>query len=400
MVKTNNYLRNITNISIVTLFSISIINIPYIVLASTSTPTSSNSPFYTEPLNYTLSFLRSTISKEYLNSFNVYNYSSYTVSEGDGWIVMNSTNYTFDYLGDSHYNNFTFNTICLENSTYHDNMLEQNFYNVSISSIPTSNGMDSVARITHIYRVVNGISASTNIFTTTEFYWFNYTKNPIGSDYNITFNASVEGIRAKGFVVEDPGNTISLLGGSINMVDKGSIINASINDGKVSMKVNGSDPITFDPITVWCTYHYPGGYAFLLSTHYTIPTTYINLATIIINSILSVIGGSSIVSALISCYISYYISDYDNFANSYSNNGNVTLYLTDGSSYVNVFGFCISTGVYMETGVYYNQDYMPFTNTFTLFLVPNYNYGIFLYEQPHSSIAPPSPYTPPWYAFW
>ncbi|MUM65774.1 hypothetical protein D1867_11100 [Acidianus infernus] len=304
---------------------------------------------------------------------------------------MNSTN---DYLGDSHYNNFTFNTICLKNFTYHDNMFEESFYNVSISSIPTSNGMDSVARIIHIYR--NGISASTYLFTTTtEFYWFNYTKNPVGSDYNITFNANVEGIRAKGFVVEDPGNTISLLDGSINMVDKGSIINASINDGKVSMTINGSDPIT-----VWCIYYYPGVYAFLLSTQYTIPTNYISLATAIINTIASVIGGSSIISGLIVGYILYYIHDFDNFANSYSNNGNVTLYLTDGSSYVNLFGFCIPTGVYMEFGAYYNQKYIPFANTFTLFLVPNYNYGIFLYEQPHSSIAPPSPYTPPWYAFW
>jgi len=54
MVKTNNYLRNITNNLIVTLFLTSIINMPYIVLASTSTPTSSNSPFYTEPLNYSM----------------------------------------------------------------------------------------------------------------------------------------------------------------------------------------------------------------------------------------------------------------------------------------------------------------------------------------------------------
>lgn len=316
---------------------------------------------------------------------------------------MNSTNYTFDYLGDSHYNNFTFNTICLKNSTYHDNMLEQNFYNVSISSIPTSNEMDSVARITHIYRVVNGISASTNIFTTTEFYWFNYTKNPIGSDYNITFNANVEGIRAKGFVVEDPGNTISLLGGSINMVDRGSIINASINDGKVSMKVNCSDPITFDPITIPYTYHYSGGYAFLLLTTATVPTSYAEDIAGVIDFITGGIAAtSSGIIGLISYYISVYVTDYAYFVNRFSNNGNVTLYFTEGWSYVDIFGYTISTGFYAETGAYYIYEYIPFTNTFILFTVPNYNpnNGEFLYEQPHSSIVPQSLYAPPWYAFW
>jgi len=95
---------------------------------------------------------------------------------------------------------------------------------------------------------------------------------------------------------------------------------------------------------------------------------------------------------------------YNAFLVAYSHNGIDTIYFMSATSFKKVnflfWSGCIPTGSYGETGVYYNGEYYPFTNSFTLLLVPNYNFGYFLYEQPHSSIIPPSPYSPPWYGFW
>ncbi|WP_218260506.1 hypothetical protein [Saccharolobus shibatae] len=375
---------------------------------------SANSSILSEPLNYTLAILNESITKEYIKSLAINNYSSggegYTVVQEYGWLIMKSINYTFNYIGEAYSNNYTFDTILLVNSTYESGILVKNEYNVTLSNIPTSNGVDSVARIVHKYIVIRGITSSqTYQSSTTQFYWFNYTRTPVGNnEYNTTFNANVEGIKAKGYVVEDPnGNNIALLSGSINVVENSNNINAKINDNEITIYTNNSnDPVTIDPNITKITESYSWGYVKGVVITSQVPVPEVTSTASIINFVVTLLFRyvNSVIVPIVSAYIFYYLTDYENFVSIYSSNGVTTLYYMEFAShvYVNLLfwsGYIVS-GLYAETGVYYNNEYYPFTNSFTLLLVPNYNLGYFLYEQPHSSLIPPSPYSPPWYALW
>jgi hypothetical protein len=314
MGKIYSYLRQIVSIFLVSIFLLSFIYIPPHTMFAI---TSSNPYLYTEPLNYTLVFLHPNITKEYIYSHCEYKYSECIISKEKGWVIMNSTNYTFIYFGKSCRDNYTFDSICLRNVTYrpYSYVVTENFYNVTIISIPTSNGMDSVIKISHKYTIIRGISPEST-WISNEFYWYNYTKKPLGDNlYNVTFNGNVEGVKTKGFIVEDPNNAkITLVSGLINIVYGSTIANATINNNKVTMYINNTDPITFDPIVIPCVYYYPCGYAVLASILSTLPegdvtgvAHAIEYISLILGEIASaVVPCIGLLVALLTTYISMY----------------------------------------------------------------------------------------------
>ncbi|BCU70735.1 hypothetical protein [Stygiolobus caldivivus] len=378
-------------------------------LASSSSTTN----LTTEPINCTLSLfhviLHFDVSQEYISSFSTSNYSGYVISNANGWVVMNNTNYTFTYFGKACYNNYTFDTISLVNTTLDGDILVKITYNITLIDIPEPNGMDSVAKITRTYMNIKGIEPEGKT-TTTQFYWFNYTKSEVGNnEYNISFNGYVGGIKATGYVVEDPGvNSITLLSGSMNIVGNDNNITAIINDNEITIYSNNSnDPMTIniDPIHFVCSYSW--GYVEGILVLSNVSETSATDIAQTIASLATPIGGlaGGMIGLVIGMYITYNAIQYKYLLETYSENGVDTLYLLYATSFekVNILFWsgCIPAGSYGETGVYYNGEYYPFTNSFTLLLVPNYNFGYFLYEQPHSSIIPPSPpYSPPWHGFW
>ncbi|QIW23880.1 hypothetical protein EWF20_06755 [Sulfolobus sp. S-194] len=405
--------RNIRAIIIITFF-ILLLPTEYIignlgiitanVLASSS---STNLPSYIEPINYVLSVLHVIVSKEYISSFSTSNYSGYVVSNANGWVVMNNTNYTFTYFGKACYNNYTFNTIQLINVTYDGDILIKIIYNITLINIPKSNGIDSVAKITRTYVIIRGIEPESET-TTTQFYWFNYTKTLVGNnEYNISFNSNIEGIKAKGYVVEDPNsNSITLASGVLNVVGDNANTKATVNNNEITIYTNTSnDPVTInvDPVEFKCSYSWGYVKGVLIETN--VPDATVNNVNWLIDEVVSLLFSSGgLVAKIIAAYIMYYSYQYDQLVNEYSYNGVATLYYMEAASHKKVtflfWSKCIVSGIYAETGVYYNGEYYPFTNSYTLMLAPNYNFGYFLYEQPHSSILPPPPYSPPWYGFW
>lgn len=382
-----------------------------IALASSSSTTN----FTTEPINYTLSLLHVIlhfdVSQEYISSYSTNNYSGYVVANANGWIVMNNTNYTFTYFGKACYNNYTFDTISLVNTTLDDDILVKITYNITLINIPTSNGMDNVAKITRTYMNIKGIEPESTI-TTTQFYWFNYTKSEIGNnEYDISFNGYIGGIKATGYIVEDPsGNSIMLSSGSANIIGNNENITAIINDNEITIYSNNSnDPMTIniDPIHFVCSYSwgYVEGILVLSNVSETSATDIAQTIASLATPIGGLTGGW--IGLVIGMYITYNAIQYKYLLETYSENGVDTLYLLYAASFekVNILFWsgCITTGSYLETGVYYNDEYYSFTNSIILAFtrIPNYNFGYFLFEQPHSSIIPPSPpYSPPWYAFW
>lgn len=67
-----------------------------------------------------------------------------------------------------------------------------------------------------------------------------------------------------------------------------------------------------------------------------------------------------------------------------TNYGEDTLYLIASASFITQCYSSMYTGDYAEIGIYYNNEYEPFTNSYSLFSFPNYFFGIYpIYEQPH-----------------
>ncbi|QIW23996.1 hypothetical protein EWF20_07415 [Sulfolobus sp. S-194] len=414
--------RNIRAIIIITFF-ILLLPTEYIignlgignVIAVASSSSSINSSSYTEPINYSLSLLHVIVSKEYISSFSTSNYSGYVVSNANGWVVMNNTNYTFTYFGKACYNNYTFDTIQLINVTYDGDILIKIIYNITLINIPKSNGIDSVAKITRTYVIIRGIEPESET-TTTQFYWFNYTKSEIGNnEYNISFNGYVEGIKAKGYVVEDPSsNSIIINNGSINVVGNDEMVNATvISDNKIEIYTNNSDPpavanFTLLPVYLNCPWGIVTGEVAMATVQEGLlmfTSSALEVALMSISTLFLRVAGIPL-----AFYIHYYFNDYENFVQQYSINGYTTIYLISLSSLVKVgviiAGICvwsgyIPSGNYWETGAYYNGVYYPFTNNYLQTIgIPNYNYGIYEFEQPHATIIPPSPFSPPWFGLW
>ena len=132
MGKIYSYLRQIVSIFLVSIFLLSFIYIPH---HTTFAITSSNPYLYTEPLNYTLVFLHPNITKEYIYPHCEYKYSGCMISKEKGWVIMNSTNYTFIYFGKSCRDNYTFDSICSRNVS---NLRTTSFANSSTMSIYTA----------------------------------------------------------------------------------------------------------------------------------------------------------------------------------------------------------------------------------------------------------------------
>ncbi|MBB5254920.1 hypothetical protein [Sulfurisphaera ohwakuensis] len=381
-----------------------------IALASSSSTTN----LATEPINYTLSLLHVIlhfdVSQEYISSYSTNNYSGYVVANANGWIVTNNTNYTFTYFGKTCYNNYTFDTISLVNTTLDGDILVKITYNITLINIPEPNGMDSVAKITRTYMNIKGIEPE-SIITTTQFYWFNYTKSEIGNnEYNISFNSYVGGIKATGYIVEDPsGNSIMLSSGSVNIIGNGENITAIINDNEITIYSNNSnDPVTIniDPIQPICFYYswgYVKGILILANVSETTATDIAQTIASLATPIGGAIGGW--IGLTIGLYITYNALQYKYLLKTYSEDGIDTIYHLYAASFVKVnilvWSDYIPTESYWETGVYYNGEYYPFMNSiiFAFIRIPNYNFGYFIFEQPHSSIIPPPPYSPPWYSF-
>ncbi|MEJ2774795.1 hypothetical protein WIW90_00935 [Sulfolobaceae archaeon RB850M] len=412
--------RNIRAIIIITLFFL-LLPTEYLIgnlgiqhINALASSASTNSPSYTEPINYSLSLLHITVSKEYISSLNTSNYSGYVMSKANGWVVMNNTNYTFTYFGKACYNNYTFDTIQLENVSLDGDIMIRIVYNITLINIPKSDGMDSVAKITRTYMIIRGIEPESETITT-QFYWFNYTKSEVGSgDYNISFNGYVEGIKTKGYFIEDPSsNSIIITSGSINVIGNDEMVNATIiSDNKMEIYTNNSDPpvvANFTLLTVYlnCPWGIVTGDVAMATVQDSIPI----IVTYILDGILSWLAGSlGLPGSILFGYIQYYAMDYAYFILNYSINGYTTIYLISLTSLVKVgviiAGICvwsgyIPSGNYWETGAYYNGVYYPFTNNYLQTIgIPNYNYGVYEFEQPHVSIIPPQPFSPPWYGLW
>ncbi|MBB5254860.1 hypothetical protein [Sulfurisphaera ohwakuensis] len=206
--------------------------------------------------------------------------------------------------------------------------------------------MNSTVKIIHNVKTISGIiPESAYISTTSWFYWFNYTRNPLSNNcYNVTINANVEGLRAKGFVVEDTSsNNISLISGLIDMSYNSSIITAEISNNEVTMYINNSDPITFDPIIKCYTYYFIWGVTRLVVIKNAVPTSELEYETNLISEISTYVEGISgiisvaaslpgIIVFAVSFYTSQFSTQLSGFISEYGTWPETTLYDIVGAS--------------------------------------------------------------------